>query len=253
VTAKTVLGAVLVVLAASLAGGGFYAAKSLGPARLDQETLCPVEGAKAITLILVDKTDPLSLEEQAIARRIVGAERDAARRGDRIVVDFLAQGQNSPQVSLATAADLCNPGSEANPFFENPKRIAARYESAFLERIDAALASGGFETPSPESPIARSIELALESLRAPPGARVKLILISDLMEHGEQVSAYRSTLTQQALSGLVSRRAAALLKGADVKVALLPRPRLEAQQNAALAAWRAFFLALTGQAASVLP
>jgi hypothetical protein len=252
-TAKTALGAVLVVIAASLAGGGFYAAKSFGPTKLDPETLCPAEGAKTVTLILVDKTDPLSLEEQGLARRIVGAERDAARRGDRIVVDLLTQGGGTPPVSLATAADLCNPGSEANPFFENPKRVAARYESAFLEPIDAALASVGVETAASESPIARSIELALESLRAPPGARVKLILVSDLMEHGAQVSAYSASLSDKALRGLVSPRASALLKGAEVKIALLPRRKFEAQQKAALAAWRAFFLAMTGEAASILP
>jgi hypothetical protein len=252
-TTKTALGAVLVVIAVSLAGGGFFAAKSFGPAKLDPETLCPAEGAKTITLVLVDQTDPLGLEERALVRRIVGGSRDVAQRGERIVVDFLTRGDGSSPVSLATAADLCNPGNEANPLFENPKRIAARYESAFLERIDAALARVGEETPAIESPIARSIELALESLRAPPDARLKLILISDLMEHGAQVSAYSSALGDQALRGLVSLGAPALLKGVEVKIALLLRPKFEAQQKTALAAWRTFFLAMTGETASILP
>jgi hypothetical protein len=252
-TAKTALGAVLLVIAVSLAGGGFYAAKSFAPAKLDPETLCPAEGARTVTLILIDKTDPLSVEEQLFARRIVASERDAARRGERIVVDILAESRTSPPVSIETAADLCNPGNEANPFFENAKRVEARYESAFLERIDAALASVGVEAPAAESPVARSIELALEALRAPPGARVKLILVSDLMEHGAQVSAYRGGLTEKALHRLMSPGAPALLKGAEVRIALLARPRFEAQQKNALAAWRAFFLAMTGGPASVLP
>ncbi len=251
--AKTALGAALVVLAAGLAGGGLFAARTFGPAKLDRETLCPVEAAKAITLILIDKTDPLTQLERERARQIVATERSAARRGGRIAVDLLSQGSSGASVALTTVADLCNPGSEANPFFENAKRVAARYESAFLEPLDAALAGVGGEGSAPESPIARSIEVAIGSLSAPPGAHIKLILISDLMEHGAQTSAYNGALSEKALHGLMSVDAETVLKGVEVEIALLQRPKFETQQRAALNAWRRFFLTATGQPPSVLP
>jgi hypothetical protein len=251
--AKTALGAALVVLAAGLAGGGIFAARSFGPATLDPETLCPAEGAKTITLILIDRTDPLTPPEQERARQIVGREREAARRGDRIVVEFLAKGGGEASVALKTVADLCNPGSEANPFFENPKRVAARYESAFLEPVDAALASVAGEESAPESPIARSIEAAIGGLAAPRGSHIKLILISDLMEHGAQASAYTGALTEKTLNGLMPGRAKSLLEGAEVEIALLQRPKFEPRQRTALDAWRRFFLTATGRPASLLP
>ncbi len=187
------------------------------------------------------------------ARRIIAAERDAARRGDRIVVKLLSQGRAGSPLALETAVDLCNPGSEANPFFENAKRVASRYESAFIEPIEASLASFAGEGSAAASPIARTIETALEGLRASPGAHVRLILVSDMMEHGADASAYNGALSEKTLRGLMTAHGQALLRRAEVQIALLARPKFQAQQQAALDAWRRFFLNATGQPAAALP
>jgi hypothetical protein len=251
--AKTILGAALLAVAVSLGGGGYYAAQSFGPAKLDAETLCPVQGAKAITLIIVDKTDPLAPADQLRSHGIISAERDGARRGERIVVDVLSQGPDGAPAALETIVDLCNPGSEANPFFENPKRVASRYESAFIEPIGAALASFGVEAPASASPIVRTIETALETLRPSPGVQVRIVLVSDMMEHGAGASAYTGVFTDQTLRGLMTARGQALLKGSEVRIALIARRKFAGQQRAALNAWRRFFLDATGQPAVVLP
>lgn len=245
--AKPILGVALIVLSASLAGGGFYAAKSFSPPAADPETLCPLKGPRRITLVIVDKTDPLTFAEQARAREIVNAERSAAEAGDRIVLKLIKQGDGAGRASLDTSLDLCNPGSSANPFFENPKRIAARFESAFLEPIEASLASFEGSEAASASPIAGALELAMKELHAAPGTPIKLILISDLMENGPDVSAYRGGLTDRALRRLMSPAAETLFSGAGVQVVLLPRNRYEAQQRAALKAWRQVLLDLTGR------
>jgi hypothetical protein len=251
-TAKTILGAALILLSTGLAGSGFYAAKSFGPGKADPETLCPAEGPRHITLVIVDKTDPLTPPEQARARQIVTAERSASEAGDRIAVKLIQEGDGAGRASLDTIVDLCNPGSSANPLFHNIRRVAARYESAFLEPVDAALAAFEDAHSASASPIAGALELGMSELQAAAGTPIRLILISDLMENGPVVSAYRGGLTDRTLRRLMSASAASLFTGADVHVVLLPRPRYEAQQKAALKAWRQVLLDLTGREPSVL-
>jgi hypothetical protein len=244
---KAVLGAVLLGAAAGLAGGGFYAMHVLKQKRLDPETLCPIEGAKAVTLILIDKTDPLTAAEQARIRSVTAAERDAAQRGDRITIKLLRQKDGGNETVLDTVADLCNPGAAANPLFENPKRVAARYQNAFVEPIEAALASVKDAGSAPASPIAGALNTSVESAGGSDD-RLKLILISDLMEHTAEASAYSGTLNEAALKKLIPQSTQTRLKEAEVRILLLARPRQGKQQEVAIGIWRRFFEEVTGRA-----
>jgi hypothetical protein len=246
--AKAALGSVLLVAAAALAGSGFYAMHSLKQKRFDPETLCPAEGAKAVTLILIDKTDPLTAAEQARIRSLAAAERDAAQRGERIAIKLLRQKDGANETVLETVADLCNPGSDANPLFENPKRVAARYRNAFAEPIDAALVSVQDAGSASSSPIAQALRTSVEAATGRDGRRLKLLLISDLMEHTAEASAYSGTLNEAALRRLIPQSTQTQLKEAELHVGLLARPRQVKQQEAAIAVWRRFFEAVTGHA-----
>jgi len=249
--AKAALGAVLLVAAVSLAGGGFYAMHALKQKRLDPETLCPAEGANAVTLILIDKTDPLTAAEQARILSLTSAERDAAQRGDRITIKLLRQKDGANETVLDTVADLCNPGADANPLFENPKRVAARYQSAFVEPMEASLASVRNSGSAPASPIAQTVHTSVEEAEGRAGFRLKLILISDLMEHTAEASAYSGTLSEAALRRLIPPSTQSRLKEAGVRIFLLARPRQARQQEAALGIWRRFFETISGRAPEI--
>ncbi|MGO8953006.1 MAG: hypothetical protein ACLPWS_09585 [Rhodomicrobium sp.] len=243
--AKAMIGAALIVIAASLAGGGVYAVHILKQKKFDPETLCPLQGSQAVTLIIIDKTDPLTAPEQARIRGAAAAERDTVQRGDRIAVKLLQQKPGMAETVLETVAELCNPGAEANPLFENPKRVAARYRNAFREPIEEALASLPAAGSAPSSPIARAIGDSIEAAPPSPGQHLRLILISDLMEHTDEASAYAGTLSEAALHKAMPRPALERMKGAEVRVMLLARPRYAKQQGAALAIWRRFLRAVT--------
>ena len=98
-SAKAILGVALTVIAASLAGGGVYAVNRLKQKKFDPATLCPLEGSKAASLILIDKTDPLTAAEKASARSLVAAEAAAVQRGDRITVRLLRQKEGADGTS----------------------------------------------------------------------------------------------------------------------------------------------------------
>ena len=252
VKAKAIAGVALIAVAICFAGGGLYAMHLLKQKRFDPETLCPLEGSKAVTLIVIDKTDPLTEPEQARIRSLVGAEAAAVERGDRITVTLLGEKEGAAGTVLETVADLCNPGAEANPLFENPKRVAARYRDAFQEPIEAALASMKSAGPAPASPIAGAIHASVQAAPESPGLRFKLILVSDLMEHTKDASAYAGTLSEAALLKAMPAGAQARLAGAGVRVVLLPRPRHAKQQDAAIAIWRRFLHTVSGREPEIL-
>ncbi len=241
---KAILGVALIVTAICAAAGGVYAVHTLKQQKFDPLTLCPLEGPNAVTLILIDKTDPLTATEQARVRSLIAAEADAVQSGGRITVKILQQNEGASETVLGTAADLCNPGAEGNPLFENPRRVAAHYQSAFREPIEAALSSVKNAGPAAASPIARAIEKTIEAAPEGPGQRLKLILVTDLMEHTPEASAYSGSLSQEALRKAIAPSTRARLKGTQVRVLLLNRPRYAKQQAAAIAIWRHFFQAV---------
>jgi hypothetical protein len=249
---RAVLGVLLIAVAAALAGGGVYAVQRLKLKSFDSSTLCPAEGSKAVSLILVDKTDPLTEAERSATRGLVSAEAAAVERGNRITVRVLRQGEGTDAVALDTAADLCNPGAEANPLFENPKRVAARYENAFRAPLGEALESAGNTSSSQTSPIAQAIRESLTAIPESPGQRLKLILVSDLMEHTPEASAYAGTLSESVLRMAIPLAAQERLQGAEIRVLLLARPHYAKQQAAAIAVWRRMLKSLTGREPEVL-
>ncbi|KAI96360.1 hypothetical protein T281_00700 [Rhodomicrobium udaipurense JA643] len=246
---RSVLGVLLIACTAALAGGGFYAAASLKADLIDPATLCPRNGATSATLVLIDRTDPLTPVEQSFAKDLIAAQRDAAARGERIAVKVLRERERGLGVALETLVDLCNPGAgaEVNPFFENPKRIAVRYESAFLQPVEDALAALENEGTATASPIAEALALGVQSLDVQPEGLLKVILISDMMEHGPGASAYNGTLTSAALTERLLPEVRPALSAARTKVVLLPRPRFAKQQASALKVWRRLFLELSGR------
>jgi hypothetical protein len=252
-SAKAILGVALIVAAASLAGGGVYALHRLKLKKFDPATLCPLEGSQVASVILIDKSDPLTAAEKASARGLVAAEAAAVRKGDRITVRLLRHMDGAGGTALETAADLCNPGAEANPLFENPKRVAARYRNAFREPLDEALADGQENGPAAASPIAQAIHESLAAVPEAPGQHLRLTLVSDLMEHTPEASAYAGTMSEAALRKNFSPALADRLRGAEVRIMLLARPRHAQQQAAAIAVWRRLFQTVTRREPELVP
>jgi hypothetical protein len=249
---KAFLGATLIALTLCLACGGFYAAYSVKQTKFDSETLCPSEGAKAVTVIIVDKTDPLTPSEQRETQSLIENARDQARPGDRIVVKLLEQRQNTGEVVLDTLVDLCNPGAEANPIFQNPVRMARRYQNAFMEPIGTALAKVSAQGSAPTSPIAHALESALREFNPMHHVPLKLVLISDLMEHGQEASAYNGTLSEAALRRMLMPGLERALEGASITILLLSRTRHTGLQAKAVSAWVKLFKDASGHEPAIL-
>ena len=228
--ARDFLGIVLAAMSVSVSAAGFYGMRQSKPSPVNPATLCAVSGVSAATIVIVDKTDPLKPQEQLAIERKVEAERDA-----------LAQNTGKPDAHLHTLLSLCNPGSEANPLFQNPKRVLARYRDSFDRPLQDVLANLNGNESAASSPIATALAAAVGQERFLDGARIKVILITDLMEYSSLGSAYDGSFSTATLRDLIPGAVLARLRDADLQIVLLPRAEHANRQAAAKNVWLHFF------------
>ena len=74
----------------------------------------------------------------------------------------------------------------------------------------------------------------------------ELVLISDLMEHTPQGSAYDGGFTEATLHKIISQETAMRLRKFAVEIMLLPRPELARRQSVAKETWSKYFKNLRG-------
>lgn len=246
---KAIIGAFLGLFAISAAAAAFYAASRLSEPRFDHETLCPLTGIAGATAIVIDKSDPLTPPQIEAVRREILAARDALPQGAQIRIAVIENAPDGQRAQLRLGLPLCNPGSEANPLYENPKLVRARYEDAFrapLERDLAALLTPG---TAPSSPISAAVAASVPDMgqMAASHAPLRILLVSDLMEHTGQASAYAGTLNAAAIRASFPDAQAPVMAASQVRVLLLPRPAHAREQAAAETAWREALLAMGAQ------
>lgn len=245
---KDIIGILFVIIAACLAGGGLYAAQYFKKPKFDSMSLCPLSGVTAATVIIIDKTDPLRANELQRLREIIERERKALEPGAKIIISMLEQVPGTAKVSSHPVLSLCNPGSEANPLYQNPKRVTARYNESFLRPLESAIQKIPGEGSAPTSPIAEAVDLAMAGESMAPVEKGKLVLVSDLMEHTLEGSAYDGTFTARTLHKIIPPEVSMRLRKFAIEIVLLPRPAYENRQNAAKAVWRDYFAAVSGGA-----
>lgn len=180
--------AAALLLFAGLAGFWFWARGQR--VAVDEATLCPTSGPAAITAVLVDRSDPLTPQQSRRVRQVLDGLVAEVPVGGRIAL-YLAEADQFQ--SLAPAIALCNPGSEANPLYQNPKRMRERYTEQFRKRLDAVRDALLEPSPRKTSPIMESIKaVCIDAFAAaPPQIPLHLLVVSDFLQHSALVSHYR--------------------------------------------------------------
>jgi hypothetical protein len=219
-----VLGALLVI---ALAGGAWWLRKT--KIVLDEATNCPVDGARAIHVIMFDRSDPISGQQAERIRQVVNGFKSAAVFGERFDI-YTFEGDT--KAALEPILTLCSPGrpEEANELIQNPERIRQRYEKTFAEVLDRTVDDLLQASTLPNSPIIETIRAAaLTSFGPVDGGKVplRMTLISDMIQHSTLVSHIRSTPDFEALKKNPAwPTLRPELKGAEVDVLYLNRPPL---------------------------
>lgn len=219
-----VLVAIGLLLVAALASGAWWLRKS--KIQLDAEN-CPKNGVRAIHLIMIDRSDPISQQQAQRIRQYMQKSKDEAAFGTRFDIYTF---EGDVKTELRPILRICAPGrpEEANELIQNPELIRRQYEERFSAVIDHTIDSLLRESTRPNSPIIESLRAAaITSFGGRDAAKIplKATLISDMVQHTASISHFKTIPNFAALaksSNWALVRPA--LHGANVQILYLLRP-----------------------------
>jgi hypothetical protein len=194
---KHVFGAVLAGLALSaLAAGAYVYVTATRPPAFDRASLCPLDGARSLTVVLLDSTDEIP---------------DIGKREIRTVL--LDMAETVPVWGLLELRLLdpktpggrqifakCNPGdgSGLSEYTANPALAKKRWMEGFRRPLEESLDAGVRPMPGKTSPIMETVQrIAVDrfSGHAAEAAPKSLVLVSDMLENEPDYSQYGGDLS----------------------------------------------------------
>jgi hypothetical protein len=194
---KHVLGGALVLLALALLAGGAYAfLTGSRPPALDSVSLCPTDGPRSVTVILLDSTDEIPDIGKHEIRTILLDMAEALPAYGLLELRLL-----DPKTPGGRPIfNKCNPGngSGLSEYTANPRLARKRWMEAFRQPLEEALDAGFRPTPSKTSPIIETVQrIAVDrfSGRAAEEIPKSLVLVSDMLEHEPDYSQYAGDLS----------------------------------------------------------
>ena len=255
----TLLGVVAAILAGFL-GAGWWLGRSA--AEIDKGTFCPKDGPISVTAVLIDATDPLNEGPREAVRIALDEVRDRVpTRGALEVYALDATASPSSSGLLRPLVGLCNPGrgGEINPLYGNPDMVERRWRDGFdgpLRRaLDELTRPRGEASASPIMEAVQSVAVTAFRGRGRESVPLRLVVVSDMLQHTEGFSHYRGRPDFAAFrNGPYYRKVRADLRGAEVELFYLRRDTRKGLQDAAhVQFWREFFTDQGGVFARFLP
>jgi hypothetical protein len=218
---------------------------------LQKETLCPVDGPQGLTVLLIDRTDPLTTVQQgALRKHLAGLKNDMAKYHGIAVYSV---GPIGDELLRPEAALLCNPGrgKDIPAAIGNPRLLEQKWDKQFsapLERLFSVLLS---PHEASTSPIMESIQsVAITALR---GGQIdtiprRLVIVSDMLQHTPEYSQYDTIASFEAFRRLpYYRRVRTDLRGIEVQIIYVRREtRQHVQGRAHIEFWQQYLVDMGG-------
>ena len=206
---------------------------------LDKLTLCPIDGPEHFVSVLLDATDGISETTRLKIQKKLIEEKEKLKQFEQLAFYLI----DESGLSKAPTSIICNPGSLSDygklvveGITANPKFIEMR-EKAFDKKVKESinnLLDRDFE--SRQSPLLAAVQKISLMIPDKKSGKNKIILISDLLEHTEVFSVYRSNLDMKAFSkSRAEEKFGADLSNYDLHIWLIQRERFE--ENNLMAFW----------------
>jgi hypothetical protein len=205
-------------------------------------TLCPIDGERAITVVLIDASDDLP----NIARRqLLGsltALAESIPEYGRLELRVLSPSAQGGEIVF----DKCNPGdgSNLNELVANPPLARRRWAEGFKEPLDAALTAGLSPSPSDSSPIMETIQaIAVDrfSSRKAEDIPKKLVIISDMIQNAKDYSQYKGDLSfERYKESRAYKRLHTDLHGAEVAIWYVQRSSGQIDSGRHITFWKSW-------------
>jgi hypothetical protein len=173
--------------------GTYVYFSSWGSPPLDVATLCPKKGPQALTVILVDRTDPLTaVQQQALRQRLHGIKDDMARYEGLTVYSV---GPVDHELLRPEIPRLCNPGrgTDIHPAIGNPRLVERTWQERFSAPLDRLFDELLKPHKARTSPIMESIQsVAVTAFQGRQISKIsrRLVIVSDMLQHSTEYSQY---------------------------------------------------------------
>ena len=192
---------------------------------LSEETLCPTDGPRGITVVLLDASDGLpEIAQQEVRGYLVGLSEELEP------YSLLELRLLDPSVGGGRVVfSRCNPGdgSNLNELIGNPQLARRQWLEGFRQPLEDAL--NGFLGPAPSdtSPIMGTVQhvaIELFSNRQARELPKELVIVSDMLEHTSAYSQYPLDLSFERFKLTEAyRNFRTDLHGADVTIKYVQR------------------------------
>lgn len=162
---------------------------------LDPVSLCPLTGVVDKTVVLIDRTDPLSEMQQ---RELLVYLNDIKTSIPLHASISIYEMEQAKPKMLQPKICICNPGSGENKsqFFANPKLIKKIWEKNFSDKLDLIITQLMEPLEVQGSPIMESIKaISIAEFIGNKNQNIqkRLIIVSDMIQHTLSYSQYNHT------------------------------------------------------------
>lgn len=161
--------------------------------KIDEQTLCPVDGADGLTVVLIDRTDPLSaIQREDLMRHL---DQLKAALPIRTAIEVYSIGADQGDLLKPEGHRLCNAGraTDVDALTGNPRLTEKRWRERFSRPLDDLFERMTQSATSPRSPIMEAIQsVAVTAFgRLPERASYRrLVIVSDMLQNSDLLSQY---------------------------------------------------------------
>ena len=221
---------------------------------VNASTMCPIDGPRAYTTILIDGTDTFSAIQVADLQRYFNQLKGSVQKYEQIAV--FAPREMTDESLLQPVLKLCNPGDAkgVSGITANPDAIQRKYEMDFADKIDTALGRGLDAQGADTSPILEMIQaVVIDSFPINSSAPKRLIIVSDMLQNSDYYSHYRDAISFEILkNGPNFQHVMTDLSGVNVEILYIGRRGSEhLQTNRHGVFWEAYVRFMNGNLRSI--
>lgn len=153
----------------------------------NEKTLCPYNIPYQQTVLLIDKSDIWDTTQIHKIENLIQKYAQQTEKLQRFTVKVIEANEQN-KTTLHTYFDACNPGKEANPLYQNPRRILKQYQKHFQAPLQNLLKTLSSPRIANTSPILDTLHKTLKTSEA---TKIKLVLLSDLWEYSSIFNFYQ--------------------------------------------------------------
>ncbi|MDQ6436360.1 hypothetical protein RB623_20080 [Mesorhizobium sp. LHD-90] len=223
----TILGAsVLGLLSLGMMAGFGWMWSRTDDTVLVEGTNCPATGATSATVVIFDATDPISPTTLTDLKNQFRGIVDSVGKGEYLRVVSLT---GTPG-EIPLMFDGCNPGngSDVDNWTGNPEMKRRKWEEAFdepLDKLPDTIANGTEAAQSPIMAAIQKVKLTVFDGELGAGRPNRLFLASDMIEHTDLYSQYKSGPDyEKYLGSLAAKEYRTPLADVDVSLFYIERP-----------------------------